>query len=241
MDLFNCLSMNSKLYTALLLIFCAVGLYFTIELGQHNQFEEKLPLTYFENSQQIIDQIEPILKSVFDTNQILFLGVMADSPKHVELWQNLLKKMSPTIEIIYDTAISPADAPNVMDTLNEYNRFAQGLKTLKNSNRKVAVIMPTVYASQILDFSVATRLKYDFQMDILSVIISSFPNKREDEINFKLPCATIQEKDLTGTGELGCVILQRARSTYRKYNGTAQMYGLMDLNPPKDYFFLLNM
>jgi len=173
--------------------------------------------------------------------------VMPDQIEDIELWQGFLSALSST-ESKYDMVMVDPQLPFVellmadiqMDIKAEMFRFAEGVKKAIAQGHRVAVIVPSIYSTQLLLHNPAAKLKSGYQLNFTSLSISKFPLTRKQEEVFDPPCTLEPGKDPAGTGPLGCMVFEIARRTYREIFEKNKFSGLMDKTQDHDYLILLN-
>lgn len=178
---------------------------------------------------------------------LIFLGVTPNSMEDIELWKGFLQANAEKGSH-YDTLIVEGQLPFIeaipynvnIDLKNDEQRFVDGVKKALGQGLRVAVIVPTIYSSQLLQDSMASHLKKAYQLDITSFSISKYPLSEEQELNFEPRCAVEERTDTRGTGALGCMIQGMARKTYRKKLEPGRFSGLMEQTGEKDYLVLFN-
>jgi hypothetical protein len=112
------------------------------------------------------------------------------------------------------------------------------LNDLHAKGQRVAVIMPTIYSSQLIPGNVAFKMKNQAHLKITSMSITDFPRSREEEKYMRYPCS-VEDVDQSGLGKLGCFITQEARTNYRKKMTHDSLVGLVDQMGMSDYLVLL--
>lgn len=177
---------------------------------------------------------------------VLFLGVTPDQVEDLEVWKSFLAAAALT-DLRYDMIIAEPQLPFIellspqmmMDLKTERDRFVEGVRAAQAKGMRVAVIVPTIYSSQLLTRNPADLLKTVHSLNFTSFSIAKYPVTIEQEAVFQPGCS-VDEKDREGTGALGCAIRTKARTTYRQKVKPGTYSGMMDKIDKTDYLVLFN-
>lgn len=121
---------------------------------------------------------------------------------------------------------------------NFYEAVEQNLQSIQQDhqkNKKILIVTANVYSTDKIQNSVPLLVKDKIKINVSSFFTTTFPRKRDDEKDFPLQCQ-VEGVDQNGLGALSCLILQRARSLYRKnieapagsFLGIVDQVGLQD-------------
>jgi hypothetical protein len=185
------------------------------------------------------------LRLEIKASPIVVIGVETDNADHLSVVQQLVANSDPEThfhEVIMDAEL-PLDKsfPTAQKAFlkDGFRPIAQYLKTKSESGQRILVIAPTIYASQHVWGSFGHRLKNEAQLNPMSLALTTFPVSREAEKSMKIPCV-VNGVDTQGPGPLGCLIVQKARSSvYAKVGKETGAYiGLADLIGLNDYMVL---
>ncbi|RYZ71376.1 MAG: hypothetical protein EOP09_04735 [Proteobacteria bacterium] len=126
-----------------------------------------------------------------------------------------------------------------IDLKKELNRFIEGAKNAQAQGVRMAVIVPTIYATQILKDNPSYVIKTTTDLKPASFSLIGFARTPEQEQKQEIRCV-IGEANKDGLGPLGCVAQNKARLSYRKESDPKKYEGLMDLVGERDYLILFN-
>lgn len=225
----------------------AIGLYLAMTVSIQPQSIPKITFSQVVKPADLGKGIAQRMVVEVHDAPVLFLGVTPNSIEDIEMWKGFLEANNQK-GLHYDTVIVEGDLAFVeaipynvnINLRKEEDRFVTGVKKALSEGLRVAVIVPTIYSSQLLKGSMVNHLKSTYQLDITSFSISRFPTSEEQEIHFEPRCAMEESQDSDGTGALGCMIRGMARKTYRKKLEAGKFSGLMEQTGEKDYVVLFN-
>lgn len=149
---------------------------------------------------------------------------------------------------IYDVIVVEPELPYVelfhsnmrIDTKNEMDRFASGVKEALAEGHRVVAIVPYIYSSKLVPGNPADRLRKDYGLEVTSFSVSKFASTREQEAEFEPACVLEPQKDLSKLGAFGCMVQELGRKTYRKKIENNKFSGLMEMAGAGDYLILFN-
>ncbi len=121
----------------------------------------------------------------------------------------------------------------------ELDRFSEGITAASELGKKVVVILPSIYGTTLLDNSPVSKYLASSKAQSLIFTISSFPTSQEEEKGMIYPCVPDQV-DRLGTRNLGCMIVSKAKTLYRKKNSGSKRAGLVDQIGVSEYLVLFN-
>lgn len=202
-------------------------------------------LSFFERPEKISEAVGMRLRLELQGAPLLLLGVWPGRAEEVIWVQDLLGKLKEK-ELHYDVVVVQEDLPGFenfpanekISFRDELSRFAAGAKDLLTQGRRVVVIAPSVFTTQLLSGNPADRLKTEFGLDPVSLSAAPFPHLREEEKGFEVACIT-GATDPSGTGPFGCAVLHKARSMYRKKKQADRFAASLDQVGLKDYLLLM--
>jgi len=233
--------MKTKLLvTSFILMVCA-GIFFTLKYGLQPRPLSKIDLSSFEVPLKFAESIQFRMREEIKATPILIFGIQPDQAYQLELLQEFIK-INKEPSMAYDTIVAdehlalPSDfkVSERIDSLQKTEALAQGLKTAIEQNRRVLVVMPSIYSAQLVGGNVADLLKRKFQLPMGSFTVVDFPRLREKEKEVTIPCM-MTDADTSGVGSLGCAILQKARLAYRKKMTPGFRTGMMDQRGSSDF------
>ena len=180
---------------------------------------------------------------------VIFLGVTPNQIEDLELWRGFLE-VNQGVGLMYDVLLMEPMLPYIeifnvgmrIDMKDEMARLAEGIKKARLANLRVAVIVPTIYSTHLLKNNPYNRLKEQYQIEGMSISIAKFPVTKEQEQSFEPRCIVegANARDSSGTGALGCAILNGARKTYNEKIDDGKYSGLMEQTGARDYLILFN-
>lgn len=225
----------------------ALGLYFSMKVSDQPQSIPKIKFSQFSNPEEFGKEVFEKLRLEIRESPIVFLGVTPNKIEDMEFWRGFLEANQEK-GFKYDVIVVEPMLPYVelfdsnmrIDIKEELSRFAEGVKKARAEGLRVAVIVPNIYSSQLIQKNPVSRLKVDYNLDAVSFSVTKFPVTLEQEESFDPKCVFEEGKDLAGTGGFGCMVLSIAKKTYRKKFEDNKYSGLMEQVGPKDYIVLLN-
>jgi hypothetical protein len=225
----------------------ALGIYFASVFSIQPQSIPKIKFSQVELPETLGKGIFERMRLEVHEAPIILLGVTPNHIEDLELWRGFLQANTEK-GLKYDMIAVEPMLPFVelfsssmrIDMKDDMVRFVEGIKKAREQGLRVAVIVPTIYSTQMLKGNPADRLKNEFKLDITSFSVTKFPVTREQEEAFEPKCEVEAGKDLEGTGPLGCMIREIARKTYRKKLEQNKFTGLMEQTGEKDYLILFN-
>lgn len=239
--------MKKYLYWISVVAIVGLGLYFAMSVSVHPETQTILKWSQFSTPEEFGKSVFEQVRADVKKSPVLFLGVTPNKIEDMELWRGFLEaNQEPGSK--YDVVVVEPMLPYVelfasnmrIDIKEDMSRFVEGVQKARSEGLRVVVIVPNIYSSQLLKKNPVNRLKEDYKMEALSLSATKFPVTREQEESFDPKCVMEEGKDLTGTGPLGCVILNLARRTYRFKMEDNKYSGLMEKLSPADYLILLN-
>ncbi|HEY8271107.1 MAG TPA: hypothetical protein VIG33_09495 [Pseudobdellovibrionaceae bacterium] len=234
------------LYWAVAAVVIMVGVGLSVYWGQETVSLPKIVFNYYRNPGQFAETIHVQMKPELKSSPLLMLGVMPGRKIDLEIWKSFLDQTSS--ELKYQVVIVDPDLPFIkelfpnaikMDLKKDIARFIAGAKNAQAQGLRMAVLVPSIYASQLLQSNPAENIKKNSDLQPISFSIIGFPRSPEQEANMEIPCA-MGQNDRDGEGALGCAVQKKARLLYRKKSKPGFYEGVLDQVGDKDYLVLFN-
>lgn len=232
------------LYWAFLIILIVLGLGVSIYFGLSPKPVPKIKPSQVETPERFGEAISQRLWAEIKDAQLIVLGVEPESFEDMKIWKGFLDSLSAaplkyaTIimepRLIHRGLIPHSDE---IDINQDFARFVEGLKVALGFNQRIAVIVPTIYASQAIPANPINRLKAEIKMPFVSISIVQPTLTRDEENKSTFPCVT-GSGDTRGLGSFGCLVQGKSRSLYRKKFESGKYLGLMDQIGSTDYLVL---
>lgn len=236
----------NKLYFVFIGLLFALGIGFVAYYGVQPRPVAKIDLSSFPVPGDMGVALTRALQQEIKGTRLLFLGVTPGDEKNgAALWRGFMKALTdgglPINRTLVDVSFPDLDLgvrTETVDLRNQLPAIGEALQTvLKNEPGWIVVVAPTFYTSQHLAVSPASRLVNEFKILPISISSAPLPRTRDDEASYPIPCVTNDEA--TGTGPLGCLMLQRARTLYRKLKDSDKYQGVADQIGLRDYIVLM--
>lgn len=225
----------------------AVGIYFSTQFSVQPQSISKISFAQVSTPEDFGKQVFEHLHEEVKKAPVVVLGVTPNQIEDLELWRGFFEaNQAPDSK--YDVIVVESMLPYVeifnngmhLQVKDEMPRLVEGIQKARAQGLRVAVIVPNIYSSQLISKNPVARLKEEFKIDITSFVVSKFPLTREQEEGFEPKCFDGGNVDPAGTSNLGCMIRNLARKTYRKKIEAGKYSGLMEQTGVKDYLILFN-
>jgi len=228
------------LYYSISALVVVGGISVSIYFGIQPKTVPMIKLSYFSEPEKIADSILAISGLKIMDAPVLLLGVHPQSEIDMRIWKNFLdKNIHPGLK--YDVVVIDPNLPykNLisanfeMDLKDDRPRFLEGLQAAKDKNLRTVIIVPTIYSSQLIKQNPVDLLKSEGKIKPVSMSLVPFKLSVDDKQSSPYPC--LVERDVEGTGPLGCAI-QIKESTLRVRRDKAHGWaGMMDLVGENDY------
>lgn len=230
------------------------GIYFAIAFGLKPKPIPKISWSHFANPEEFGTNIYKRLRLEIQSHNLLFLGIMPGRPNHYLVWKGFLDSLEPEYKfehLIIDSSLEHKQLLPFTEEINlieNQQAVVASIKDIINTKKKVVIILPTTYISYLVRdnfYSLLNRSLYQvengsrFDVDWLTFSLSSFPLSRDEEKFLEIPCDT-EIKDADGSGALGCMILMKSRTLYRKKRIEGKIPGVLDQIGTKEYLGLIN-
>lgn len=226
---------------AIVVVFIGVGL--SIYLGQEpvTMNVPKIAFNYYASPEEFAKEFKANMEPELKASSLVMLGVMPGRKMDLELWSWL------SAELKYQVLIVDPELPYAheyfpkaikMDLKKDLTRFVAGAKNAQTQGLRMAVVVPSIYAAQILKGNPVELVK-NSGLQPASFSVAGFPRAPEQEMEMEIPCA-MGQNDREGVGALGCAIQNRARLLYRQKPKPGFYEGAVDQVGDKDYLVLFN-
>lgn len=235
--------MKKYIYWIGVLAVLGLGILLITNAGLEPHSVPKIKYSQVEHPERFGEAIYQRMRQEVAAASVVMLGVTPDYPEDLQVWNGFLKATAQA-GVGYDMVIVEPKLAGIetiphqlkMDLKQEMNTLIEGIKKAQEQKLRVAIIVPSIYSSQLLAQNPAGILKKDKGLVFTSFNIVKFPFSNDEEENFEPKCAV--EKDILGTGPLGCMIHNKATNLYRKKREAGKYSGLMDQSGGSDYLIL---
>jgi hypothetical protein len=239
--------MKKYLYWTLVGLVAALGLYLIANSSLEPQSVPKIRFSEVETPERFGEAVFQRMREEVREAPLVFLGVTPRHSEDISLWKGFLEAAAKEPGYKYDMVVVEPALPFIdqlpyqmkIDIKEETDRFVEGVKNALAKHLRIAVVVPTVYSTQVLKYNPAWILRKDKGLSFTSFSISKFPVTHEQEKVFEPRCS-VDSEDPQGTGALGCMIRAKSRSLYRKKREPGKYSGLMDQSGEHDYLILFN-
>jgi hypothetical protein len=235
------------LYGIIAAVVLLTGVGFSVYFGIQPKSIPKITYSHFSEPAKMSDAIILRLNQEIKGAPLLLLGVMPGRKMDLEVWKAFLEQ-SQIPEIQYQALVVDPELPFAaemfpsavkIDIRTDLERLIEGAKKAREQGLRMAVIVPSVYASQRLQNNPADRIRKETDLAPMSFSIMGFPRSPEQEANMDIKCV-MGSNDRDGVGAMGCMAEQKARLVYRKKSKPGFYEGLMDQVGERDYLVLFN-
>lgn len=224
-----------------------LGIYFSMSVSVIPKTQTKIKFSQVSIPEDLGKVVFEQLRTEVMESPVVFLGVTPNQIEDMELLRGFFEA-NQEAGSKYDLIVVEPMLPYVelfdsnmrIDIKEEMGRFVEGVRKARSEGLRVAVIVPNVYSSQLLQKNPVKRLEMEYKIQVMSLSVAKFPVTREQEESFEPRCVIEEGKDFAGTGPLGCMIQNIARRTYRLNFEDNKFSGLMEQTGPRDYLILLN-
>lgn len=224
-----------------------LGIFFSMNFKIQERAIPKIKFSQVDTPEVLGKGVFERLRLEIQNAPVVLLGVTPGNVEDMELWRGFFEANNQPGSK-YDIIVGDPRLPYLelfheivhMDIQEDLGRFVEGLNKAKAEGKRMAVIVPYLYASKLIKKNPANRLKDEFQIETTSFSVVKFPATREQEQSFEPKCELEAGRDLAGTGHLGCLLMEVARKTYRKKIEAGKYSGMMEMTGTNDYIVLLN-
>lgn len=230
---------------AAVVLLCGIG--FSVYFGIQPKSIPKITYSHFSEPAKMSDAIILRLNQEIKGAPLLMLGVTPGRKMDLEVWKAFLEQ-SQIPELQYQALIVDPELPFAsemfpsavkLDIKADVARFIEGAKKAREQGLRMAVIVPSIYASQRLQGNPADRIRKESDLTPMSFSIMGFPRSTEQEAAMPIKCV-MGSNDRDGIGAMGCMAEQKARLVYRKKSKPGFYEGMMDQVGERDYLVLFN-
>lgn len=222
-----------------------LGVSASIYMGSKSPNIPLIEYTQVEAPEELGSLIFQGLEVQLSQSPVLFLGVMPNMIEDIEVLKGFfeaVQKKSRKFDIVGVEQNLPyvelLESNLRFDGKEEVDRLFNGIIEAQKQKLRIAVVLPTIYATQILKSNLASKLK-ERGLKFTSISIAKYPISKEQEESFDPVCA-VEVGDIKGTGALGCAIREMATKTYL-YKQQANKYsGMMNKIGDTDYLLIFN-
>jgi hypothetical protein len=233
------------IYWAFLAVLFVIGVGVSVYFGIQPRPVPKIKPSQTETPERLGEAIAQRLWAEIKDTPLIFLGVDPDRADDMRVWLGFLESLEPAMKystVLMEPRLTYKDmvpkSENI-DINQQYNGFVEWLKIAMEHNRRVAVIVPTLYSSQAIPENPVNRLKKEMANPafFISLSIVEPTLEKEEESKAAYPCVT-GGGDTRGLGSFGCLIQGKSRSLYLKKFESGKYLGLMDQIGGTDYLVL---
>lgn len=225
----------------------ALGIYISMSLSVGPESLPKIEFTQVSTPEDMGKAVFEKLREEIKAAPIAILGVTPNKIEDMELWRGFFET-NQEAGLKYDVIIVEPMLPYVelfnsgvyIAMKEEMPRLVEGINKARAEGLRVAVVVPNIYASQLLDANPVAKLKTDYKLDVTSFSVSNFPVTRQQEEAFTPKCIDGGAVDPQGTSSFACAVRNAARGTYRKKLEPNKFSAMVEQTGPKDYLILLN-
>ncbi len=235
------------LYILGALLLVSAGIYISMTWELQPPSKPIIAYEQVDSPQDIGAKLAQKLLPELQKQPLLIFGVTPDQVEDLEFVNAFLKEISQA-NLGYEMVIAEPLLPHIdmvpsqlkIDFKSELARFASGVKESLSQGLRVAVVVPSIYASQLIAGNPADLLKQEYNLNFMSITISPYPLTSQQAETFDPPCVGEKGHDHTGTGKLGCAIQQVARRAARQKLQQGKYSTMVERFGPEDYLVLLN-
>jgi hypothetical protein len=233
------------LVTTFVIALLGATVYLISTFGLNPKAIPVIKLSAFDDPKVLGKALAERLRETIKANSLIILGVLPNEEHHHLAWQAFLENLTEP-EYHYDIIVTDQElfkfpenfAQEKISFKDNLEVIATGINTALSSGKRIAIIAPSAYTSQILTLNTVSELKKKFQLQPLSLSMVTFPRNLEEEKAMPIPCLTTQ--DINGSGPLGCIIQLKGKIVARKSPDPKKFVGLMDQYGAKDYLIFFN-
>lgn len=228
--------MKSKLGISAFILLVISGIIFSVYFGLSPRPIPKIKLSVIESPAVLAKAVQMRMAEEFKSSNILAFGFQPEHPQQLEVIHEWYSSKAVDVWLAEDSLqINPSlMSLESIDTKNNTDALVEKIQKANLEGKKVGLILPTVYSSQMVENNLIDVLKKRYQLTITSFSIVELLRQREQEKSAIIPCY-VANTDPTGFGKLGCAILQQGRSLYRKKMPEGKQVAWMDQRGAYDY------
>lgn len=218
-----------------------VALGWIIHLGLEGKPLAKIKLSEFKSEAEVAQAFAMRLRQEVKDHPIVFLGVDPEEATHLDIWKSFIALNKEPgwqfDEVLVEKNLGLVKALGLGERTLDIKEKETELKYLWQSpeyqKKRIALIVPSVYASQLLKDNPVQRLKSNpNEGRILSIsLVPLAPNAESKDIQ-RIPCVA-EGVDYTGQSALGCVIRKKSMFWSKPMKqgvrlGVLEQFGLHD-------------
>lgn len=236
--------MGKRIYWVLIALVTVCGMSTLVYFAIQPRPVQKIKISQFETPTVLANSVLLRLREEIMHSRLLLLGVDTNSmDESLQIWKLFLDhNVDPQMR--YDIVVMDQFLNDIggikdiqkIDTKDEIDRLIQGIQPLLEQGKRVVLIVPTIYAVQMIPGNVANKLKLKFP-DMMSISMTDFPRSRAQEKQASHPCI-VSGVDVSGVGPFGCLVMQTARGNYLKKFKPGDKIGLVNQIGLNDYLVL---
>jgi hypothetical protein len=242
-------------FAVFVLVVILAGVFALYQIGLRPKPVAKIDLSIFPNEASYVSSIKLRLNQELKQMNVLVLGIDPKQMPQINLVKEFIRANTDPVfsfnsiyieqGLLSETGtendfaqIAKANENIQFHVSNFYENIEQNLQSLAQDHqegKKILIITANIFSTDKIQNSVPLLVKDRLKINVSSFFTTTFPRKRDDEKDFPLQCQ-VEGVDQNGLGALSCLILQRARSLYRKnieapagsFLGIVDQVGLQD-------------
>jgi hypothetical protein len=235
------------LYWVSVVIVVIIGVGLSVYFGQETTSIPKIQYSHFSDSGKFAETLITEMGPELQAASIVMLGVTPGRKIDLEVWKAFLEQTGQG-SLKYQVLIVDPDLPLAgemfpeaikVDLKTEMARFMEGMQKAQAQQVRMAVIVPSIYASQLLQGNPVDLFKNNSGLKPLSLSILGFPRTPEQEATMETQCV-MGQNDREGDGALICAVQKKSRLLYRKKSKPGFYEGVVDQVGDRDFLILFN-
>ena len=221
--------MKNKILYGLLGVAILAGLTFSIIFGLKPRPVIKIKLSKFETPDKLATAVQTIMFPEISSSKIFAFGYQPEEPDQMFVIKHWYKSGLADVWLADENLPLDEDFKNIerINTYKDKEQISNRVFEYFQLNKKVGLILPSVYSSQMIPGNFVDFFKRDKKIPITSISLVELIRKRDDEKLARIPCL-VPDTDQTGMGPLGCAILQQSRMLYKKKLEPGKKVGYVD-------------
>lgn len=228
--------MKQKIFYVFFGILVLVGLVVSIYFGLNPKPIPKIKFSSIESPEKLAQAVHFRLAQEIAPNKLFAIGYQPEHPeqlKVIKYWKEngLADIWFADVNLQLGEEFSEVEK---FDSKTQFEDLAKKLFQLYSTDKKIAVILPSVYSSQIVNDNFVDLFKRKYYLPIMSLTLVELLRVRDQEKALVLKCY-MPDADKTGFGALGCATLQQSRFFYRKKGEPGKKTAYMDQRGALDY------
>jgi hypothetical protein len=226
-----------------------LGLGFMYWLSNSSGTEQAVAIRSYVSISDVSSKLLEFLRPEIEKSQVFFVGLDPYEPSHAQVLLEFLRiaKLAGLNFnfIVMDESLGLSKSKDLIAIESqsftfrkELDRFWGGLELARDKKLKLLVLSSPVESSKFLKDSLINLVNQKYQSNFLSLSMVKFPRNQAEESEMSIPCL-MGAADQFGVGELGCAIIQKSRTFYRKKYHPAYLLMQMESRPNGDYLMYL--